>query len=162
MNETYLYLGARGVISGVIAYISAKLGILFPVMGVLLFLMVADYLTGMAASKAEAIDHPDNPAYGWSSKKGAKGVLKKVGYVFVIAVAMVLDYIIITVATHVGIAVPGKVFFGLLVTIWYVINELLSITENAGRMGADLPDWLIKYIAILKDKVDGAGNDAEQ
>ena len=38
--------------------------------------------------------------------------------------------------------------------VWYLLNELLSIVENAGRMGAAVPDWLLKYIAVLKDKID--------
>ena len=28
-------------------------------------------------------------------------------------------------------------------------------------MGADVPDWLVKYIAILKDKIDDTGTGAE-
>lgn len=42
--------------------------------------MVIDYLSGMAASAVEALDHPDDKSYGWSSKKGAKGIAKKVAY----------------------------------------------------------------------------------
>ena len=49
---------------------------------------------------------------------------------------------------------PVTAFFGLLVTLWYVLNELLSIIENAGRMGGWVPEWLRKYIAVLKDKID--------
>ena len=47
-----------------------------------------------------------------------------------------------------------KAFLGLLVAVWYLLNELLSIIENAGRMGANVPEWLRKYIAVLKDKID--------
>ena len=156
--EKYV-LPVHAVISAVFAWISARLGILFPVLGILLLLMVIDYITGMAASKVEAMDHPEDPNLGWSSKKGAKGILKKVGYICVITVAIILDYIVLHVAGSFGIDVPGKAFFGLLVAIWYVLNEILSITENAGRMGANIPDWLIKYIAVLKNKVDGKGEE---
>ena len=140
--------------SGVAAWISAKLGILGPVLGILLIMMIIDYLSGMAASKAEALKHPDDPQYGWSSKRGAKGIIKKVGYFCVIAAAMVLDYIILHVAGAIGITVSSKAFFGLLVAVWYILNELLSIIENAGRMGAYVPEWLMKYIAMLKGKID--------
>jgi len=108
----------------------------------------------MLASKTEAIDHPDDKGYGWSSKKGAKGIIKKVGYLCVIAVAMVVDYVIARVSGQLGMQAPAKAFFGLLVAVWYLLNELLSIVENAGRMGAAVPDWLLKYIAVLKDKID--------
>lgn len=67
---------------------------------------------------------------------------------------MVIEYVIVSVAGDIGIEVPVKVFFGLLVAAWYLLNELLSITENAGRMGANVPEWLSKYIAVLRDKID--------
>lgn len=136
------------------AWISAKLGILGPVLIILTIMMVLDYITGMLASKKESLEHPDNPGYGWSSKKGAKGIIKKVGYLCVIAVAMVVDYIILHAAGSMGIEVSTKALFALLAAIWYILNELLSIVENAGRMGAQVPEWLCKYIAVLKEAID--------
>lgn len=153
-----VYVTIQGLAAAAIAWVSAKLGILFPVLGILLFLMVVDYVTGMLAAKTEALDHPNDPEYGWSSKKGAKGILKKVAYMCVIAAAMVLDYIILSVGNHIGIEIHATAFFGLLVAIWYILNEMLSIVENAGRMGAGVPEWLSKYIAVLKGKIDDKGN----
>ena len=63
-----------------IAYLSQKLGVTFYLLGILLCLMVIDYLSGMAASAVEALDHPDDKSYGWSSRKGAKGIANKVAY----------------------------------------------------------------------------------
>ena len=144
----------QALASGVIAWISAKLGILFPVFGILFLLMVLDYFTGMMASKTEALNHPNNKKYGWSSKKGAIGIIKKVGYLCVIVVAMVVDFILLKLAYQLGVEVHGKAYFGLLVAVWYILNEMLSIIENTGRMGANVPDWLSKYIAVLKGKID--------
>lgn len=153
----------QGALSAAGAFLSAKLGILFPVLMILASMMVVDYISGMMASKVEAIEHPDDPNYGWSSKKGAKGIAKKVGYLCIIAVAMVVDYLTLKVASALGIAVSAKAIFGLMVAVWYILNELLSIIENAGRMGANVPDWLRKYIAVLKRKIDdqdyGDGSD---
>ncbi len=151
--EKYI-LAFQLAISAVGAWISDKLGILYPVLGVLFLMMILDYLTGMLASKRESIDHPNDPAFGWSSKKGAKGIIKKVGYLCVIAVAMVVDFIIMRTAVEIGIKAPTTAFFGLLVAVWYILNELLSITENAGRMGATIPEWLTRYIAALKNKIE--------
>ena len=44
--------------------------------------------------------------------------------------------------------------FGLIVTIWLIINELLSILENAGRMGAKLPNILKRVLAELQSNID--------
>ena len=144
----------QGALSAAGAFLSAKLGSLFPVLMILTGMMVIDYISGMIASKVEAIEHPNDPNYGWSSKKGAKGIAKKVGYLFVVAVAMVVDYLSLKIAAAIGIPVTAKAVFGLLVAVWYILNELLSIIENAGRMGANVPEWLSRYIAVLKKKID--------
>lgn len=147
-------LAIQGAVTAVAAYLSDKLGILFPLFCLLAAAMVIDYLTGMLASKREAIDHPGDTAYGWSSKKGAKGIIKKFGYICVIAMTMILDYVVMIMATQMGFDMPTNAIFALLVTVWYLLNESLSIVENAGRMGANVPDWLKNYIAVLKDKID--------
>ena len=154
-----LYITIQATLTAILAWLSARLGILLPVMCLLLTAMALDYITGMLASKREAIEHPDNPAYGWSSKRGAEGIIKKVGYLCIIAAALIVDYIILHVAAQIGVPVSLKAFFGLLVAVWYILNELLSIIENAGRMGAAVPSWLSKYVAVLKDKIDSQGGD---
>lgn len=154
-----IYLTIHGITAGFVAWVSAKLGILWPVLLFLALAMVLDYITGMLASKQEALEHPTDPAYGWSSKKGAAGIIKKVGYLCVIAVAMIVDYIILSVASQAGIEITMKAFFGLLVSVWYLLNELLSIIENAGRMGTNVPVWLSKYVAVLKNKIDAQGGE---
>lgn len=141
-------------LSGALAYISARLGILFPVLLLLMGMMAADYITGMMAGKVEAAAHPDDPSYGWNSKKGAVGIIKKVGYLCVIAVALTADYVILNAASSLGFAVQKTAVFGLMVTVWYLLNEMLSVIENAGRMGAPVPAWLADYIAVLKHKVE--------
>lgn len=156
------YITIQAAATAAIAWLSARLGILLPVLCVLLTAMVLDYITGMLASKREALEHPDDPAYGWSSRRGAEGIIKKVGYLCIIAAAMIVDYIILSVAAQAGIEVALKAFFGLLVAVWYILNELLSIIENAGRMGAPVPDWLAKYVAVLKNKIDAQADPDEQ
>ena len=160
MKQVYIVI--QGTVAAFIAWLSAKMGILLPVMGVLMGMMVMDYITGMLASKREVLDHPDDPTYGWCSRRGAEGIIKKVGYLCVIAVAMVVDYLILRVAAEAGFEVATKAFFGLLVAVWYVLNELLSIIENAGRMGAPVPEWLMKYVSVLKNKIDSQGDGTEE
>lgn len=63
-------------VTGLVAYLSQKLGVTFYLLGILLCLMVIDYLSGMAASAVEALDHPDDKSYGWSSKRVLRALLK--------------------------------------------------------------------------------------
>ena len=44
-----------------------------------------------------------------------------------------------------------------MVAVWLDLNEILSVIENLGRMGAPVPEWLSKFITVLKNKVDVAG-----
>ena len=46
-------------------------------------------------------------------------------------------------------------YITLVVTLWYIFTELGSIIENAGKLGAPIPDWLAKGIAKLRNKTDG-------
>lgn len=151
--------GIVSVVSLIGAWLFSRIGILLYVILILAAMMCVDYLTGMLASKREALDHPDEPDYGWSSAKGAKGIIKKVGYLCVILVAMVADYIILQAAAEMGWQINIKAIFGLMVAVWYLLNELLSIIENAGRMGAPVPEWLTRYISVLKNKIDDNGGD---
>ena len=112
-----------------------------------------------ARHRVEALEHPNDKTYGWSSRKGAIGIAKKVAYLFVIAMAMVIDYVIIQTSSVLGASLPTML--SLLVTVWYLLNEALSITENAGRMGAPVPEWLAKYIAVLKNKIDSKGENGD-
>lgn len=158
------YLFGQGAVSTAIAWLSIKLGLMFWPLAILALMMVIDYITGMLASKRESIEHPTDPNYGWSSRKGALGIIKKVGYMAAIAVAVCLDQIIITGVAQMGFDVPAKGLFGLIVTVWFVLNEMLSVIENAGRMGANVPPWLARYIAALKHRIDeeapeGGGDD---
>lgn len=156
MKQVYFTVQAGA--AALLAWLSARLGLLLPVLIILAGMMVLDYITGMLASKKEALDHPEDPSYGWNSRRGTAGIIKKVGYLCIIAVAMVVDWVILNVASQAGIEIGLKAFFGLLVAIWYVLNELLSIIENAGRMGASVPVWLSRYVAVLKNKIDTQGN----
>lgn len=156
------YLTGQGAVSAIVAWLSLRLGHLFAPLVILAAMMVIDYISGMLASKAEAIQHPDDPAYGWNSRKGVLGILKKVGYLIVIAVAVCLDQVIIHALAPVGVQVPTNVIFGLIVTVWFILNEMLSIIENAGRMGADVPAWLARYVAVIKGRVDKKGEPEEE
>lgn len=45
------------------------------------------------------------------------------------------------------------------VAFFYIANELLSITENGGKLGAPVPSVIIQAIEVLKGK---GGNDNDK
>lgn len=144
----------KGAIAGISSLISNWLILIGPVIGLLVILMVADYISGMLASKKEALEHPGDANYGWSSKKSILGIYKKIGYILTIFAAVCTDYLIFRLLGEIGVTYQTNTLFGLLVTIWFIINELLSLLENAGRMGAKLPESLKRVLATLQDEIN--------
>lgn len=148
-------LFCKGIITGIVTFVGDKMGIQPSAMILLITLMSLDYISGMLASKKEAIEHPHNKKYGWSSKKSIIGIYKKVGYVLTIFVAISTDFIIFKFLEEItGIDSLKNTKFGLLVTVWFILNELLSILENAVRMGVRLPASLKNILTDLRKNIE--------
>lgn len=116
--------------------------------------MCLDFFSGLLAAKKEALDHPNDPIYGWSSKKCIFGIYKKIGYILTIMVAISIDYLIFHFGTELELSYPEGAYFGAVVIIWLTVNELLSILEHAKKMGVELPDFLNQVLAISRDKLN--------
>lgn len=56
-----------------------------------------------------------------------------------------------------GLDYQTNTFFCFLIVIWFIINELLSILENAARMGAVLPKFIQQVLAELRKDIDNRG-----
>lgn len=136
------------LVSSIGAFLSAKLGILYIILPLLMAVMIIDYLTGMLSAKKEGKTN---------SKTGMWGIVKKLLYGVEIIVAMIVDWTIINLAGTLGISIKVTTFFGLLVTIWLVINELVSILENLTRLGVPLPSFLVKVVSNFKVVVENNG-----
>ena len=57
-------------------------------------------------------------------------------------------------SSELGLKYLTNTFFGLVMTIWLIINEILSILENISRMGCELPVFLKKLLSELKKDID--------
>lgn len=99
---------------------------------VLILLVVGDYLSGVGASAMEG---------KMSSRIGYVGIIKKLGIFLVIAMAHQLDIVF----GDTNALRDAAIFF-------YMANELISVVENAGRIGLPLPPSITKVIAALKEK----------
>lgn len=152
------YTISKNIVVSISALIGNSIGLLTPSLILLVILMITDYISGIMAAKKEALEHPDDKEYRLSSKKSIIGIYKKVGYIITILVAICTDYLIYEIVAEIGLEINTNTMFGMLVTIWFIINELLSILENANRMGAALPlflsDILIKMKENIEDKSD--------
>ncbi|MCM3206375.1 phage holin family protein [Paenibacillus illinoisensis] len=104
------------------------------VLGVLLFFVILDYLTGIAAGGVTG---------KLKSKIGLIGIARKVFIFAMVAVGHLVD----------GILGDGHIFRDT-VAFFYIANELLSITENGGKLGAPIPNVIKQAIEVLKGKDD--------
>ena len=82
-------------------------------------------------------------------------------------VCMVLDYVTGSLAAaRAGQWSSARALDGIwhkcgmivVVLVWYIVTELGSMVENAAVMGAPVPKWLKKLLALGKDAVDAAGD----
>ena len=111
----------------------------------LIVFMVLDYITGMAKAWQ---------AGELSSRVGIGGILKKVGYLVIVAVACVLDWLVRYGADQMGLDWRLDFLIASIVVIWLVINELISILENVAALGAPVPGFLQSLIKRLKVSVE--------
>lgn len=97
----------------------------------LVFAMVVDYITGLAAAYI-------NPGLMLDSHKGFKGILKKVFILTIVAFTHKLDLALNTQAICT-------------MTTWFFIGiEGLSIIENSAKAGIPIPQKLIDTLEQLK------------
>lgn len=136
MKENLLHTLLATVIAGVSAYFGV---VAIPIV-MLVIVMVVDYFTGMAAAK-----HLSK----FNSRIGIFGIVKKICYGALVVVGMCIDYLTYLIASQFGYE-ASTLFFGLLVTIWLIVNELISILENLVKLEVPVPAPLTKILSKLK------------
>lgn len=130
------------VYRAILPTLSILAGFLFggwsPLLSILMAFIVFDYISGVVAAGYEG---------KLSSRIGGWGIARKVMILAIVAVAHLVD----TALGDAHLFRDAAIFF-------YLSNELLSLLENAGRLGAPIPPVLQKAIAVLRGK---SGEDAK-
>jgi toxin secretion/phage lysis holin len=138
------------------AYISAKLGILGPWLVLVFLAFIIDYGTGMLSAIYLGLTNVNE---GLNSRKGIKGILKKIGYCLLIIVSIMLDWVMINSAPYLGLDFGKfKGYIAIVVIIWLFINECISILENLAKMDVKVPVFLISILKSSKSKIESQDN----
>lgn len=135
-------LGIAGVIGSIIAN---ALGGWDMALRVLVSFMAADYITGLIVAGVFKKSQKTESG-GLESKTGFTGLCKKGMILGIVFIAAQLDLL------------SGTEMIRDAVIIGYIVNEAVSIIENAGLMGVPIPPAIVKAVELLKNK-EGADND---
>lgn len=129
-------LGFLGAVGSFIAY---SLGGWDASVITLLIFMGIDFITGLIVA---GLFHKSNKTQNGAleSRAGWKGLTKKCLTLLFIVIAVRLDMLL------------GCNYIRDAVCISFILNELLSIVENAGLMGLPIPAVITKAIEVLKTK----------
>lgn len=141
MKETSVKALLAVIAGGVAAYFN----VLAIPLAVLMVAMAVDYISGM--TKAWVTGE-------LSSRVGVLGIIKKVGYLVTVCVAAIVDWLLLSGLKQVGISIGMEFLFGMMVTIWFIVNECISILENLASIGVPLPKFLTAMIQRLAAVVD--------
>lgn len=116
--------------SGIATVLSFLFGGMDIALEVLLVVMILDYITGILKAWINGT---------LDSRIGKKGIIKKIGYLTLVVLAVCLDHL----AGETGAIRTLVIYF-------FVANEGISIVENWGAIGLPLPKILIDKLQQLK------------
>ena len=137
---------ALTIVGVVGSFLTNLLGGWTSVMQTLLILMGIDIVMGLLIAgfwkKSEK-----SPTGTINSLSMAKGLVRKGVYLLIILVAYRLDLSL------------NADYIRTAVIIAFIVNEVISIIENAGIMGVPIPKVITRAIEVLKNKSEGDADD---
>lgn len=155
MNVPDKAIEIKAAVTAIIAFLTALWGWLGWAVIVWLACVVLDYATGSWAARSNG---------EWSSAVARAGLWHKLGEIVAVLVAALCDIAISVIIGGSGLdlGISVNTFVTPVVLLWYIITELGSITENADKLGAPVPQWLIKGLEQYKNKLDPEATQEEK
>lgn len=126
----------------VVTILTAIFGVYWYIFATFAALNVIDWITGWIKANKKREE---------SSKVGLKGALKKVGYWAIILVAFLIADVFVRLGNDLlAIDLAFLTMIGWFTLAMLLVNEARSILENMVEMGYNVPDFLIKGLAITE------------
>lgn len=149
MNAPDKAVEIKAVITAAFSFVVALLGWVGIAVAIMIICMALDYITGSWAARAHG---------EWSSDKAREGLWHKLGEIVALLVAALCDIAVGVILSSAAAPLIGEYhhrgYITLIVAVWYIFTELGSILENAAKLGAPVPEKLIRGIGRLKKKTD--------
>lgn len=142
MKVVDTYNAIVGAVVALLTYIFGEHWLLF---ALFLAFNIADWITGWMKSR---MAHKESSSVGW------KGVLKKLGYWIMIAVAFGASAVFIEIGVVLGINLQITTLLGWFVLASLLVNEIRSICENFVEAGFNVPQVLIKGLEVANKAIN--------
>lgn len=133
--KDYIIQTAAGAAGAVFSFLYGEVDAVFYV---LIALMVIDFASGLTNAALQK---------NMDSEVCFRGIARKVYILVLVAMGHLID-------TALGITVAMNV-----IMFFYIANESISITENAGKMGLPVPQRILDILEQLKSENDKGGED---
>lgn len=127
------------ILSVIISFLSYCFGVVTPQLELLIWAISLDIFIGVLASFI-------NPNLMFNSRKMFKGVAKKIVLMTLVCLAHQLDHMM------------GSEMIALSSCYFFIVNEVMSILENACKCGLDVPPIIRNSLEQLK----GMSNDVNK
>lgn len=134
---------AKGIIGAAVGVFGFLYGCITEILVVLGILMLFDYITGVTVALKEG---NFNPA------QGVWGAIRKLFYIMIVATGFLADFTISDIATKVDLEINTHGLLGIVVTLYLIGNEGLSLTRNWVILGLPAPPFLRKLFGYIKDQ----------
>lgn len=130
----------------VVTMLTAIFGVYWYVFAAFLIFNVFDWITGWYKSRKLKQE---------CSSVGLKGIVKKLGYWIIIAVAFLVSYVFV----HMGKDILNVNLDFLMMVGWFtlaclMVNEVRSILENLVECGYNVPMVLVKGLAVTEKLIN--------
>ena len=135
----------NALVGGIVAVLTYIFGEHWMLFALFLAFNVADWLTGWMKSR---MAHKENSEAGW------KGVLKKLGYWIMIAVAFGASAVFTEIGKTINVDLGVTVLLGWFVLASLLVNEIRSICENFVEAGYKVPKILTKGLEVAEKVVN--------
>ncbi len=140
----------NAAVGAAVTLLTALFGVYWYVFAGYLLCNILDYITGWAKARKT---HKE------SSSIGIVGIVKKVGYWIIVLVAFMIPELFIHLGQDLlGINLSFLALLGWFTLATLLVNEIRSILENLVEYGINVPEFLIKGLAIT-EKLISAGAD---
>ena len=137
----------NSVVGIIITVLTAVFGVHWYLFAAFLVLNIIDWLTGWWKSRKLHTE---------SSYIGLKGILKKLGYWVIVLIAFMIPRIFTELGTEIGVQLNFLNLFGWFVLAMLMVNEIRSVLENLVELGYEVPEILIKGLAVTEKLIHAA------